>query len=124
MHLLIWILTFVALALWSLFAWAAHAVLTIDPAHFGDVGAWVERAAAQVPGAAALDLWWPGWRSLLQWMLEASQAVLGVAAGIAPWVIGVVWAIGAVLLLGAAALASLLWSRLRPRRAAGGASGA
>jgi hypothetical protein len=118
MHLLIWILALFALALWSLFAWAAYAVLTIDPAQFGDVGAWVERAAAEVPGAAMLDQWWPGWRALLRFALESSQAALGLIAGVAPWLVGVLWAIGALALLAGAALASLLWSRLRPRRAA------
>ncbi|WP_162910953.1 hypothetical protein [Azohydromonas sediminis] len=32
MHLLIWGLALVLLALWSLFGWAGHAVLTVDTA--------------------------------------------------------------------------------------------
>ena len=116
MHLLIWTLAIVALLLWSLLAWAAHALLSIDPATFANVDEWVAAVAAQVPGAAALELWWPGWQEALQSVLLASQAIFGVVAAVAPWLIVVVWALGAVLLVGGAVAGSIVVRLLRGRR--------
>jgi len=116
MHLLIWTVAIVALLLWSLLAWAAFALLSIDPATFANVDEWVAAVAAQVPGAGTLDLWWPGWQAWLQSVLLASQAVFGVIAAVAPWLVGVVWALGAVLLVGAAVAGSVVVRLLRGRR--------
>jgi hypothetical protein len=116
MHLLIWTLAIVALLLWSLLAWAAYALLSIDPATFANVDEWVAAVAAQVPGAAALELWLPGWQAWLQALLQASQAVFGVLAAVGPWLVIVVWALGAVLLLGAAVAGSVVVRLLRGRR--------
>jgi hypothetical protein len=123
MHLLIWGLALALLALWSLFGWATHAVLTVDAATLADADAWITQVAAQLPGAALLDAWWPQWRDVLRLTLDGTQALLGGLAGIAPWLVGIVWAVGAVVLLGAAAVASLLWRWLRPRGPVPPASG-
>jgi len=115
MHLLIWGLALMLLALWSLVGWAVHALLSIDAATLADADAWVRHAAVQLPGAAVLDAWWPQWRDALGLTLEGTRALLGALAGVAPWLAGTVWALGAVVLLGGAAFASLLWRWLRPR---------
>ncbi|MCI1192457.1 hypothetical protein MOJ79_11435 [Calidifontimicrobium sp. SYSU G02091] len=117
MHLLIWSLALVLLALWSLFGWASHAVLTLDAPTLAGADAWITQAAAQLPGAALLDAWWPQWRDALRLTIDGTRALLGALAGIAPWLVAAVWAAGAVALVGAAALASLLWRWLRPRAA-------
>lgn len=116
MHLLIWTLAIVALLLWSLLSWAAFALLSVDPATFASVDEWVAAVAAQMPGAAALELWWPGWQEWLQPLLYASQAIFGFLAAVGPWLVIVVWALGAVLLVGAAIAGSVLVRLLRGRR--------
>ena len=58
MHLLIWILAFIALALWSAAAWGVSALLGMDPD-------WVEGLRPALkgwPGTAWMEIWLPGWK--------------------------------------------------------------
>lgn len=85
MRLAIWIFATVAVALWSLVAWAGHALLdwTSD---------WASANADQVSSAPEVVEW-------LSWGLRS----LGNASEI---VVLIVWAFGSILILAAAGLAS------------------
>lgn len=115
----VWILTFVALALWSLTAWGLHALLTLDP---GQVGVWagdLGRMAAEVPEPYRgwLEQWVPGWEPLMQLALQFTQTALGWVGAAAPVIVGAVWGLGALLTLGVALGLTLLVRALRPRQA-------
>jgi hypothetical protein len=104
MHLLIWILAFVALALWSAAAWGVSALLGMDPA-------WVDgiKPALQGwPGTEWMEIWLPGWKALLLSLLDLSRALLGWAGTAGQWVVGLVWGLGALLIVGAGVVLSLL----------------
>jgi hypothetical protein len=104
MHLLIWILAFITLALWSAAAWGVSALLGMDPA-------WVEGLKPTVqglPGAEWLEVWLPGWQALLLSLLDLSRALLGWAGTAGQWVVGLVWGLGALLIVGAGVVLSLL----------------
>jgi hypothetical protein len=104
MHLLIWILAFVTLALWSAAAWGVSALLGMDPD-------WVEGLKPTLkgwPGTAWMEVWLPGWKDLLLSLLDLSRALLGWAGTTGQWVVGLVWGLGALLIVGAGVVLSLL----------------
>lgn len=102
MHILIWSLALLALGGWTLLAWATAWVLGLDPAL---IGAWSGRVG-ELPGAAWLDLWLPGWDTLLVATLELTRELFAALGRIGPWLVWGAWAVGAALVLGTAALAS------------------
>lgn len=119
MHIAIWILTLLGLALWSLLAWGLHAVLTIDPQWLDDVEALIKR----VPYAEVIDRWFPGWEQMLGATTDLAQTVLGWVGSNAPLVAWIVWGIGTLLLLGSGGVLSLIVCLLtekdqRPQRPA------
>jgi hypothetical protein len=104
MHLLIWILAFIALALWIAAAWGVSALLGMDPD-------WVEGLRPALkgwPGTAWMEIWLPGWKDLLLSLLDLSRALLGWAGTAGQWVLGLVWGLGALLIVGAGVVLSLL----------------
>jgi hypothetical protein len=110
MLILLWSLTLLGLACWTLAAWAAHALLSAELGWVGAAG----DAAAQGALAPWLDLWWPGWQDALRLALELLQSTLAWTQAAAPWLVWGVWGLGSLLTLAGAALASLLIVKLRP----------
>jgi hypothetical protein len=121
MHVIIWLLTLLAVGLWSVLAWGAHFVLTLDPGMVGGLKPLVD----QIPYGALLEQWIPGWRGLLLATIEFTQSMLGWLGGAAGVIVWVVWALGAALLLLAGAVGSVLvaLARKAARAAAASASG-
>lgn len=109
----IWILTLLALALWSLATWGLHTLLTIDPQWVEDVEALIR----EIPYAEAIDRWFPGWRELLAVLMDIAQLALGWVGTNAPLVAWIVWGVGALGLLGIAGLLTLLVCLLRDKPA-------
>jgi hypothetical protein len=114
MHLVIWILAFIALALWTATAWAVHALLSVDPAWVGDLAPLLDK----VPFAAWLDTWIPSWDAVLSGSLELVQTLLKAAGGIGLWVVWVMWALVAFVIVAGAALLSVVVALVR--KASGG----
>lgn len=111
----IWILTLIGLALWSLATWGLHTVLTIDPQWVEDVEALIR----EIPYAATIDHWFPGWRELLAVLMDITQLVLGWVGTNAPLVAWIVWAMGTLALLLAGGLLTLIVCLLRDRPSPG-----
>jgi hypothetical protein len=109
---LIWILTFVGLALWSLAAWGLHTLLTIDPGWIEDVDALIR----QVPYADAIERWFPGWQQMVSAAMDLAQLVLGWVGSNAPLVAWIVWGIGALGLLGLGGVLTLMVCLLREKK--------
>lgn len=103
MHIAIWILTLLGLALWSLLAWGLHLLLSIDPKWLDDV----EELIKRVPYADVIERWMPGWQELLHAAMDLAQTVLGWVGSNAPLVAWIVWGIGTLLLLASGGLLSL-----------------
>jgi hypothetical protein len=112
MHLFIWILATLCMALWSALSWGFYKLLSMDPNWASDARGVVER----LPGGEAIDRWFPGWRDLAQFALELSAQAIGWIGTAAPLVTGVLWFIGAVLIVGAAVLCSLIVWLLRDKK--------
>lgn len=108
---LIWILTLVGLALWSLAAWGLHTLLTIDPGWLEDVDALIR----QVPYADAIERWFPGWQQMVGAAMDLAQVVLGWVGSNAPLVAWIVWGIGALGLLGLGGVLTLIVCLLREK---------
>jgi hypothetical protein len=111
---LIWILTFVGLALWSLAAWGLHTLLTIDPGWVEDVDALIR----QVPYTDAIERWFPGWQQMVGAAMDLAQVVLGWVGSNAPLVAWIVWGIGALCLLGLGGVLTLMVCLLREKKIA------
>ena len=108
---LIWILTLVGLALWSLAAWGLHTLLTIDPGWVEDVDALIR----QVPYAEAIERWFPGWQQMVSAAMDLAQVVLGWVGSNAPLVAWIVWGIGVLGLLGVGGVLTLVVCLLREK---------
>ena len=127
-YALSWFVVVALLALWSLAAWALHALVVWTVSSVGTLS-----GAASAVGGIALPAW------LVPWLPgELVQALPQLVAGLGPWVDGllqaapalaggltvaawVVWAIGGVLLLLLGAGLHLLIAMWRRRE--GGGSG-
>ena len=109
MHIFIWLCTLFFLALWSVAAWGLHALLGMDPSWVGDLKPLID----SIPYGAVIDAWVPGWRELLQTLVDLTQVLLGAVGTAAPWLVGAVWFVGALLLLGAGALGSGIVALMR-----------
>jgi hypothetical protein len=117
MHLAIWILTGLLIGLWSLLAYGVATLMGLITGAQGMPADWFA-LLTQMPGAAWLDLWLPGWREAVVAAAQALGAVLGWLGGAAPVLVWVTWGLGTgVLLLGAALLSGLV---ALGRRAASG----
>jgi hypothetical protein len=117
MHLLVWILTLLALGLWSRLAWGTHVVLTLDPAVVGNLKPLVE----QIPYGALIEQWVPGWQALLTATIDLTQSMLGWLGGAAGIIVWIVWGLGALLVVGGGVVGSVIVALVRKgARAAGG----
>lgn len=114
MLLVVWILAALALALWSLGAWAVHALLQAAPGWVGDPKG-VETAIAGMPMAAWLEQWLPGWQEMLRLSFETMQSALSWTSSAAPWIVWVLWGLGTAGIVAVAGLFSMLvvWWRRR-----------
>ena len=122
LHALGWSLLFVLLALWSLAAWALHAVVGWTAANAGALA-----GGTAVAGAIAMPAWLAPWipadlaaalgSSLaamgpaVEWMLNAAPALAG-GLSTAIWVI---WALGSLALVLLALLGGRILAALRRR---------
>ena len=113
MIIAVWLIASGALALWFLTSWGMHALLTVNPAHVGDIAALIDR----VPLAEGLSRWLPGWQIGVRLASEILQSVFGRVGGVAPALLQILWVIGTTVSLGAAAVLSLLVTLLRSKRA-------
>lgn len=100
----IWILTAALLGLWSLLAWGAWHIVTIDPLVLEDVDLWIER----VPYPELLERWIPGWQVILRALVDGAVAVLNAIGEAAPVVVWSIWGCGAAVALLVAVLLTLL----------------
>jgi hypothetical protein len=104
MHIAIWIVVALGLALWSLTAWGVGTLLGLDPSWVGDL----KPLVAQVPYAALIDAWLPGWQALLVATLELTHTLLGWAGGAGQVLVWVLWALGSALIVGGGVLLSVM----------------
>jgi hypothetical protein len=109
MHIAIWIIAALLLGLWTLLAWGVATVLGLDPSWVGDLKPLVE----QVPFAAWLDTWVPGWEAMTLALLELTRSLLAWAGGAGVVIVWVLWGLGAAALVGCAALLSVLVAVVR-----------
>jgi hypothetical protein len=104
MHIVIWVLAAIALGLWTLLAWGVAALLGLDPSWVTDVGGQLQK----LPFGAWLEVWVPGWQSLLMASFELARSLLGWLGGFSQVLVWVLWAVGAAVVLLGAGLLSLL----------------
>ena len=104
MHIAIWIIAALALALWSLLAWGAATLLGLDPAWVGEIRPWLDK----LPFAAWLGDYVPGWKDLAVSLLDLTRALLGWVGSAAVWIVWALWGAGALLVVGTAAVLSLI----------------
>jgi hypothetical protein len=109
---LIWILTLIGLAVWSLLTWGLHTLLVIDPRWIDDV----EKLIHEIPYADLIDDWIPGWQQLLQVTMDLAQTVLYWVGSNAPLVAWIVWGIGALVILGTGLALTLVVCLLREKK--------
>lgn len=109
----IWILTLIGLVLWSLASWGLHTLLSIDPRWVEDI----DKLGKEIPYAEAIDRWFPGWRELLDVLMDLAQLVLGWVGTSAPLVAWIVWGVGTLVLLLAGLGLTLLVCLLRDKTA-------
>lgn len=117
MHILIWVLAALALGFWTLLAWATAWVLGLDPAVIGNLAANI----GEMPGAAWLELWLPGWQPVAVATLELTRDLFAVLGSVGRWLVWAAWGLGALLIVGAALLGSVTVGAVR--RAVGPALG-
>ena len=103
MLIAIWIATFFGIALWSLTCWGLHALLTLDPTRIQELKPLIE----QVPYGDKIELWVPGWQTLLQFAIDVAQGLFAGIAGAAPWLAWAIWVSGSVVLVVIAGVVSL-----------------
>ncbi len=122
-HGLVWLVVLILLAFWSLFAWATGALVGWD--------GWAQMVGSSNPQAAVgqLEAWIASWQlppAMAAWLgvewLEPIKAMLGAAAPMVQWLIGlmpgllsvltpivwVMWAIGALVLVTGGVLVSVV----------------
>lgn len=109
MHLLIWLLAGLGLALWTLLAWGVASLFGLDLSNIGDLRPVLDG----LPFVWVLDAGLPGWRELLLVLVELSQTLLAWAGTAGAVVVWVAWAVGAALIVGGAALLSLAVALIR-----------
>jgi hypothetical protein len=106
----VWILAFIAIGLWSLVAWALHALLGMDAAALlGDLRPLIQ----DVPYGGVIEQWVPGWQALLHSVISLAQTLLGWLGGAAGIIVVVIWGLGAAVVVGCAALLTVIIRLLR-----------
>lgn len=109
MHIAIWIIAALLLGVWTLLAWGVATLLGLDPSWVGDLKPLVE----QVPFAAWLDHWIPGWEAMTLALLDLTRTLLGWAGGAGVVIVWLLWAVGALVLLGCATVLSVVVALVR-----------
>jgi hypothetical protein len=113
MQILIWALAAVALGFWTLLAWATAWVLGLDPSVIGNLAARI----GDMPGAAWLELWLPGWEPVAVATLELTRdlfAALGTVGVVLVWAL---WGVGALVIVAGTAVLSFVLRAVRRRTA-------
>jgi hypothetical protein len=101
----VWVLAFVAIALWSLLAWALHALLGLDAAALvGDLRPLIQ----DVPYGGVVEQWIPGWQALLHSTISLAQTLLGWLGGAAGVIVMIIWGLGAAVVVGTAAVLTFI----------------
>jgi hypothetical protein len=110
MVIAIWVITALVIGLWSLVAWALHALLGMDAAALlGDLKPLID----QLPYGAVIEQWVPGWQALLHSTLSLAQTLVGWVGGAGPVVVWIIWGVGAALLVGCGLVLTLAAVLLR-----------
>lgn len=109
MHLVIWLITFACLGLWTLLAWALASLLGMDPSWVGDM----KPLIAQLPYGDVIEAWVPGWQALAASLLDLAQALLKWLGALGPWLALALWSVGAACIVGTGALLSLVVALVR-----------
>lgn len=107
----IWIFVVLGVLLWSLMGWGFYALLSLDHQWLGDLKPLLD----EVPFAALLERWVPGWQVLVELSIDAVQWMLGWLGAAAPIVVWVVWGGGVLVLTGIGAVLSLIVVLLREK---------
>ncbi|MCU0969217.1 MAG: hypothetical protein MUF03_10445 [Rubrivivax sp.] len=113
MLIAIWTVTLLLGLLWSLASWGLHALLSMDPGPLGDLKPMID----QIPHAAVIEQWIPGWREMLQLAVDATQWALGWVGSAAPVIAWGIWAVGLALLVGTALVLTLVVRLIRRKPA-------
>jgi hypothetical protein len=114
MQIAIWLITALVLALWSLAGWGLYQLVGSGVQMIGELKPLID----QIPYAALIERWVPGWQDMLKLMLDLTQSLLSWLGGAAPLLVGLVWGLGAVVLLVIAGVLSLAVALIRKGMAA------
>ena len=109
MQIAIWLITAIVLALWSLAGWGLYQLVASGAQLIGDLKPLID----QIPYAAIVEQWIPGWQDMLKLMLDLVQSLLSWLGGAAPVLVWLVWAVGTGLLLVIAGVLSLAVALIR-----------
>lgn len=109
MQIAIWLITALVLAVWSLAGWGLYQLVASGVELLGELKPLID----QIPYAAIIERWVPGWQDLLKLMLDLTQSLLSWLGGAAPLLVGVVWGLGSVLVLIIAGVLSLAVALIR-----------
>ena len=109
MQIAIWLITAIVLALWSLAGWGLYQLVTSGAQLIGDLKPLID----QIPYAAIVEQWIPGWQDMLKLMLDLLQSMLAWLGGAAPVLVWLLWAAGTGLLLVIAGVLSLAVALIR-----------
>jgi hypothetical protein len=109
MQIAIWLITAIVLALWSLAGWGLYQLVASGAQLIGDLKPLID----QIPYAAIVEQWIPGWQDMLKLMLDLLQSLLSWLGGAAPVLVWLVWAVGTGLVLVIAGVLSLAVALIR-----------
>jgi hypothetical protein len=109
MHIFIWLVALLVLGCWTLLAWATAWVLGLDPSVIGSFATRI----GEMPGAAWLDLWLPGWQPLAAATLEITRDVFSALGSIGRWLVWAAWGLGTLVIVACAALGSVAVGLIR-----------
>lgn len=107
MHLAIWIVTALVMALWLLLGHGVATLFGLAAGLQGLPAEWYD-LLGRVPGAVWMDLWAPGWREAVVQTADVLAALLGWMGAALPVLVWVIFGLGAVGLVGFAVLLSAL----------------
>ena len=116
MTILIWILAFVLISFWSLFAWLSHKVLQLA----GQLP-WEQtlQQAKDLPVPAVVAPWWQQMVDMLAPLLQTMQGVLGglfqFVGTALPFIVGAIWVFGilAIVILTLLLTGGIWWFKRR-----------
>ena len=116
MTILIWILAFVLMGFWSLFAWLSHKLL-----QWAGQLPWEQalQQAKDLPVPAVVAPWWQQMVEVLAPLLQSMQGLLGgvlqFAGAALPFIVGTIWIFGMLAILAVTLLVSggIWWFRRR-----------